>query len=380
MWERCDQPPETPWESCDGADVPDLDIRERQPEFATPTHELESASIERRPDAIALDYWTAHTLGPVREGDTSEGLLARVWRAHTPDGLAVFLSREREDRTGWEGAKELFTIENGGPPIVELDVAFTQAGQAVIVFERATGPGGSPEVWAYFYDATVPGYVVRRIGQGRTPRALLDRPLEVAESDVTVFYVADHVGRIAYRQQRDRYEVEILTPVEATENTFVEDVAKGSGRRLVVLLSDRQEDGTYRLRMLASTLFPFVVNGDSVGVSHSFPAVELVQEIIDAPPLALAHLGVSHAFSSVELRDIVIRYTMLPTGVGVAHAFSSIELQEVVVLYLGRPEAISVAHAFSSVAVEDEITLDVAAVPESVSASHAFTSVVLEAV
>src|SRR5690606_19248084 len=92
MWERCGQPPETSWELCAVIGVPEPDIRERLPEFATPTHEVVGASIIRRPDAISLDYLTAHTLGPIAVADPSKGLVARIWKAWTPDGFAVWLA------------------------------------------------------------------------------------------------------------------------------------------------------------------------------------------------------------------------------------------------------------------------------------------------
>src|SRR5690606_37725584 len=209
--------PGSEWSPDDRFEAPDREVRERREDFETPTHEVEGAGTERRPDAIALDYWTAHTLGPVREGDTSEGLVAWTWRARTLDGYTVTLTRETETRDGWEPNGAVFTITDGGPPIIELDVAFEQTGNAVICASRATGEGGAEEVWIYFYDPTVPGYVFRNFGPGRTPRALLDRPLEIADSDVLVFYISDEAGRIVYRQQRDRYQAEIATPAAADE-------------------------------------------------------------------------------------------------------------------------------------------------------------------
>src|SRR5690606_11429160 len=84
-WRPCLPLPATEWELCDVVGVPEPDIRERLPEFATPTHEVVGASIFRRPDAISLDYLTAHTLGPIAVADTSKGLVARIWKAWTPD-------------------------------------------------------------------------------------------------------------------------------------------------------------------------------------------------------------------------------------------------------------------------------------------------------
>src|SRR5690606_27267445 len=239
--------------------------RERQPEFATPTHEVVGASIIRRPDAISLDYLVAHTLGPIAVADPSKGLVARIWKAWTPDGYEVRLAGANGAGNAWIDERVLFTIEDGGPPILELDVSFEQNAQPVVCLERATGEDGSSEVWIWFYDPTIPGMVLMNFGAGRTPRALLDRPIEIADSDVLVFYVADHAGRIAYRQQRDRYAVEILTPFEATENTFLEDAAKMQDHRVVLILSEPDPiSGTYSLRTATTTLFPLDADTEAV--------------------------------------------------------------------------------------------------------------------
>jgi hypothetical protein len=47
--------------------------RDRQGEFETAGHSTAGASTERRPDAISLDYLTAHTLGPAANEDITSG-------------------------------------------------------------------------------------------------------------------------------------------------------------------------------------------------------------------------------------------------------------------------------------------------------------------
>lgn len=380
-WARCDPPPETPWESCGPSSTPTNDVRERLEDFNTPTHELDGASIERRPDAIALDYWTAHTLGPVREGDTSEGLVAWTWRARTLDGYTVTLTRETETRDGWEPNGAVFTITDGGPPIIELDVAFEQTGNAVVCVSRATGPDGGEEVWIYFYDPTVPGYVFRNFGPGRTPRALLDRPLEIADSDVCVFYVTDHEGRVAYRQQRDRYAVEILTSIEATEDTFLEDAAKRQDHRVVLILSDRDPiSGTYSLRTATTTLPPLAADTEAVEPIHVITAATLEQVFrwLDTQMQTEA-IGPVHSLVSARLQEPVILYALAGEAIEPAHSLTGITLRDLVLLYAATTEAVAPAHTIAHATLVVAITIDRVLDTEAVEPAHTITSIELQA-
>src|SRR5690606_25081863 len=362
MWERCGQPPETSWELCAVLGVPEPDIRERLPEFATPTHEVVGASIIRRPDAISLDYLTAHTLGPIAVADPSKGLVARIWKAWTPDGFAVWLAGADGAASAWIDEQLLFTITDGGPPIVELDAAFEQNGQPVIALERATGPGGASEVWIYFYDPTVPDHVLRNFGLGRTPRALLDRPLEVPDSDVCVFYVADHEGSIAYRQQRDRYAGESLTPIEATGNTFLQDAGKRQDRRVALILSERdQVSGTYSLRTATTTLFPLDADTEAVEPSHGITAATLEQLFrwLDVPLTEVTEaIEPVHSLVSMRLHEPLIIYDLASEAIEPVHSLTEITLRDLILLYEATAEAVAPAHMIAHATLVLAITID----------------------
>ena len=378
-WERCGQPPETSWELCDVVGVPEPDIRERLPEFATPTHEVVGASIFRRPDAISLDYLTAHTLGPIAVADTSKGLVARIWKAWTPDRYEVRLAGANGAGDAWIDEVLLFTID-GGPPILELDIAFEQNGQPVVCLERATGVGGASEVWIYFYDPTIPAHVLRNFGLGRTPRALLDRPLEVPDSDVCVFYVADHEGRIAYRQQRDRYAVEILTPIEATGNTFLEDAGKRQDRRVALILSERDQiSGTYSLHTATTTLFPLDADTEAVEPIHGITAATLEQLFrwLDAQMQTEA-IGPVHSLVSARLQEPVILYA-LAGGIEPAHSLTGITLRDLILVYAATTEAIEPAHMIAHATLVLVITIDRVMDTEAVEPAHTITSIELQA-
>lgn len=211
----------TQWEECPAPRTPESGDREFREDFNTEFHEVDGASIDLRPDAISVDHHTAFTLGPVELADPSEGLLARVWRAQVESDTVMVCSAWMNNG-GWNEPVPLFHVDDGLGPLTEIDFAFEQTGNPVVCAERPTGPDGSPEVWVYFYDATIPGPVFRNFGPGRTPRALLDRPLEIGDSDVCVFYVDDEAGRIVYRQQRERYETVHPTPAGRILGSVVE--------------------------------------------------------------------------------------------------------------------------------------------------------------
>jgi hypothetical protein len=379
-WSQIPPPSAVSWPA-DKAPFRKNESRQFQLDFYTLSHSVEGASILRRPDAISLDYLTAHTLGPIAVADPSRGLVARVWKAWTPDGFAVWLAGANGAGDAWTDERLLFTITDGGPPIVELDMAFEQNGQPVVCLERPTGTGGAPEVWIWFFDPTVPGMVLRNFGPGRTPRALLDRPMEIADSDVLVFYVADHAGRIAYRQQRDRYALEILTPAPADENTFVEDVAKAIDRRLHVIYSVRDPaTGTYALARLVTTLFPSAMETEGLEPAHSLTMAELRQVIFDLSVQAEG-LEPAHSLTSVQLRDLIILYAPMPEGLEPAHSLSLVDLRNVLIVYpVKAPEGLSPEHSLTSVTMILQITIDRDMVPEGVEPAHSLTSVQLVAV
>lgn len=178
-------------------------VRERYADFLADNAVMVGTSITRRPDAISFDYLTAHTVGPIALGDTSAGIVAWVWKARATT-TGVYVARENATRDGWLPETLLFNY--GGAPIDEMDFCFDQNGQPIVAADRAG------VLWIYYPDITLGGYGFRSFGAGRTPRVVLDDPLDVNGSDVLVFYVDTALG-IVYRQQRERYAtVHATTP------------------------------------------------------------------------------------------------------------------------------------------------------------------------
>lgn len=213
--------------------------REYQAEFESPLFGVSGTSTTRRPDAVSLDYLTAHTTGPTDVEDVTDGLLVRRWRTQVipwPDDPVnfqqVLLSRTAAGNATWEAAASLFFIPL--PFTVETDLCFDEAGRTAFVCERPTGAGGAPEVWLRWYDdlngsppGSDPAYVFSNLGAGRTPRMLLDLFPYVGThcppfADIQVVYLKTG-GGIKRREQRDRFVTEYSSPVTDDTDLYLEE-------------------------------------------------------------------------------------------------------------------------------------------------------------
>lgn len=201
--EVVEQPDDTPATEAEA----NYGVREFRSELAADTVVLDSGlSLERRPDAISLDYLTCYTMGPVQVGDFSAGPVDRPWRIRAV-GNVVYRSRLNDARTDFEDDVELFRFTGVVP--TEIDAAFDQAARVLICMERASGSGGQSELWIYYYDPFAADYILTKFGVGRTPRAVLDDAQDSVNADILVFYMNDAVG-MCYRMQRDRYATEYI--------------------------------------------------------------------------------------------------------------------------------------------------------------------------
>lgn len=200
--------------------------REYQVEFESPLFGVSGTSTTRRPDAVSLDYLTAHSTGPVDVEDVSSGLLARRWRIVAipwPDDPVnyqqVLLSRTNAGNTAWEAATSLFIP--AAPFGVEFALCFDEAGRPVVACERPTGVGGASEVW--IRDEVS----FRNLGSGRTPRLLLDLfPYTGTHcppfADVQLVYLKLGVG-IKRREQRESFATEHSSPVTDDTDLYLEE-------------------------------------------------------------------------------------------------------------------------------------------------------------
>lgn len=121
---------------------------QHQADFETATHGLLEASTSRRPDAVSLDYLTAWSLGPAAVGDLSEGAESRLWRARILEQGSILLTRSTLARDHWlDEEEEEIVAYSSTPPVEELTLGFTAAGDWVLIAERPSGAAGAPELW-----------------------------------------------------------------------------------------------------------------------------------------------------------------------------------------------------------------------------------------
>lgn len=250
-------------------------IRERQADFWTPTHQTDGVSLDRRPDAVAFDGHIAFAYGPIANGDSTFGALARAWSARDT-GAAVMLARENDPGNDWLPEIELFSYN--GAPIDELDLAFEQAARPVVCAERAG------HLWLYWYNPFAAAFEFSDFGIGRTPRIILDNPPDLTNSDVIVFYFNDAAGFLCYRMQRERYLTEHTTPVFASPDRFLEEVAVAVDARLHCYYSERNAlTGRYGIGVLESTLYPIYLPNEDRAQPDAVPLLgEIVTTLINS--------------------------------------------------------------------------------------------------
>lgn len=230
--------------------------REFQADFNTGSITHAGTSSVRRPDAISPDYLTQFSFGPIALQDPSEGILARVWRVRV-DGNDVYLARANDANDGYDAEILLFTIEDGLAPVLEVDLAFQQNGDPIVVAERATGGSGSSEVWLYHFDALAGEFTFESLGPGRTPRSIMDRP-NFDDSEVLIFFITVPDGKIQVRGQLSDYEDTADILELDTTNLFLEEVALSRQNALEIIIAERNPaDGTYSLRYFISPFYPY---------------------------------------------------------------------------------------------------------------------------
>lgn len=357
--------------------------REKHADFDTPTHAVLGTSIERRPDAISLDYLTAFTVGPIEEGDVSQGATARVWRVRDDGEGDVLIAGALAD--SWGEERVLFSYDHATAPILELDVAFEQNARAVVVAERETGAGGESEVWVYWFDPVLGAFTFARLGAGRTPRALLDAPRDISQSDVLLFYATNTSDAICYRQQRDRYAVEYPVPSAGLSGLSIEDAMASEDNRvrLVCSLHD-EEGGTYALVLIDSTLYPFAADPETLGAPVvALDAGELRQVVIVADMETEALFASTPSLAGLLLADPLIIYTSPDADAFAAMApeMDGALLQDATIVVVLLPESnLSVsAPAFAGAELPQIVIVYVAFDVEALNASVAFNSALLEA-
>lgn len=277
--------------------VSNAGLREFQAEFDAADAILSpNASLIRRPDAVSFDYLTAYSIGPIAIGDVTAGASARIWRAVARDGT-VYLTPANDANDGWGVEVALFNYTGEAS---EIDLAFEQAARSVVSLEI------DGNIWIYWFDPVLSSFVLENLTTGRTPRLVLDDLIDTNNSDVLLFYIDSNT--IKYRQQRDRYDIAIDTPITGIgDNYFLEDAFRTTDNRIAVIFSIRNA-GKYSLDSLESTLYPFFPPADSLDLAQLIQSglFELVVINITAEPEGL---DLSQLIQSGILATPIVLYT-----------------------------------------------------------------------
>lgn len=238
--------------------------REYQADFETDDHVTEGTSTARRIDALAPDYRTAFTLGPVAIDDASQGIRARRWRARADDARQIWVARSNAANTAWED-EQLIVTAAGAAEISELAIAFTSEGRLVLATERPTGSGGVPQIAVYWYQEGLTAYEWTNIGDGRCPRLIDDEfPSQLASGtavcppvvDTHLFYLKSGAGMVR-RCWSDLFNADLDTVVTYNSGRRLEAVVKSTDRRITVVGSDRNiVTGRRSLFRADSRIFP----------------------------------------------------------------------------------------------------------------------------
>lgn len=301
----------------------------------------------RRPDTVTLDYQTCFTLGPAVQGDASQGIISYAWRVrHDANLLKIYVARENETRDGWLDETELFNYS--GNPFVEIDAAFDQAGRIFVCGER----DGS--VWAYFFNSTLPGFGLFDLGAGRTPRCILDNPRDPSDSDILLFYMDDENDVMAYRQQRDRYEIAYLdTGVTNVSTKYVEDATRTKTNRVQIYYSERNTStGRYALKILLTALYPYTSDSDDFTGQHEFLDGGTLITVVITDDLEVETITASHDFLPGSLLyELIIQHVLYDKDAYTAdHEFlSGGTLLDLIIQHvLYDKDALSASHDFLS--------------------------------
>lgn len=369
--------------------------REFRADFDTPEKVLERTSIDRRPDAITLDYLTAFALGPVALSDPTQRTINRPWAARV-NGTAIEIARSSHSAAElvnghaagayWEEWQELFTFDPDDGEVLEIDLGFDQNGSAYIVAERAPG-----EVWLYWPNPQAGGaFVFEKIADGHSPRILLDDPENSQESDVLVFYVdADGVKWLA---QREVFATPYLIPnagwttldmetvTADPANVRLQDVALTGARRLLVIADEHDPaSGTYRILLRESAPYPLYLPQEAVEQNVALVRL-LAEKVANTYTPEAEAVGQDVRLHTLFAEELVIEHNLQSEAVDQNLTLAEFYAEEITIQYEPEPEAVDQnVTLFEFLAELYQITYS-SATPEAVDLSVRLNSFVTEEV
>lgn len=154
-----------------------------------------------KPDDLDFDVVQAISLGPLQLSNSGGKLNERYWIAYFDSG-AVYIKGAQGELWGTE--KLLF---NETELVREIALTFDQLGRPLLFYRV-----GEDTLKLYWYNPVTEQEELKILAQGEQPNAGFDAPQDAGQSysDAMLFYVRESV--IYMRIQRDRFEVEYITP------------------------------------------------------------------------------------------------------------------------------------------------------------------------
>lgn len=264
-------------------------------------------STTKRPDALTFDYLRAFSLGPKAIGDLSGGIINRPWYVRADnDEKVVYVARANDTNTAWDDEVSLFSFT--GEILNEIDFAFEQNGRHVVCAERTIS--GTKEVWLYWYDPSVPGFVFVKFDDGRTPRVVLDNPLDITNSDVQFFYLKPDTGLVV-RTQRDTYDIAVVTTHVEETDWYLEDVFYTNNWRIAAILVQHTEAGLYNKKRMETTLMSVFLGAEDNKIKADVAVVSIMDKEVllrRASSIDLFKTGVD--ITSIDIHDLFIYATL----------------------------------------------------------------------
>lgn len=276
--------------------------REFLADFNTETWFGNNIDLTVRPDAVSSTYLISYSYGPKNVGDSSAGTIDRAWRAKV-SGNNIILARANDANTAWEDDVILFSFEATGGTPTEIDLAFEQSARPVVALAI------NGHIWIYWFDPLLSDFTLDDLGVGRTPRVLLDDPLNTSNSDILLFYV--NGTKISWVQQRDRYAIVYDTPLTVDDNTYIEELIRTTDNRVALIYSiHNTTTGRYSLQRLESTLYPIYTDPDAMSLSQQIRVGSSLDLPVIVTTLDIEALDLIQAIQSGTLTVVIINHVL----------------------------------------------------------------------
>lgn len=337
---------------------------------------FEGTSITKRQPTISLDYLTAYDVGPISQGDLSEGPTVRVYRVFVENETEVYIEAELLDKTGWTGTPSLlFDASDSGnlSAIAEIDLTFDQLGRPFVFYQQ---PNGSVnDLWIWWFDSQLGDTTLKFISEGRNPNCYQDeRSPKFSElSDILIFYINGDDSAVEWRQQRDRFDTIYTTPLTTgITDLFLEELSKTTDNRIrLVYLEFQPTLASYTLKFLDSALYPILLENEQLEVN-----TELLSGILNQVLQRASfneQLEVNGTLSLGELQSVVLSYSLTPESLETSSDILSGELISIVLQTEIEPESVETDALILSGSL-DEIVLQYNLDPESLETNSTLLS------